>query len=79
MSKMPTELQAVIDRARDWLTERTPSDPTEKRLAAAIYRAFPNEADVKENCSCDDPAGCDECLSRSDTDALIQRWEAASA
>ena len=79
MSKMPPELQAIIDRARDWLAERAPNDATEKRLAAAIYRAFPNEAHVKETCSCDDPAGCDECLSRSDTDALVQRWEAASA
>ncbi len=79
MSKMPPELQAIIDRARDWLTERAPNDPAEKRLAAAIYRAFPNEAQIKENCSCDDPAGCDECLSRADADALAQRWDAASA
>ena len=79
MSKIPPELQAIIDMARDWLAERAPNDPAEKRLAAAIYRAFPNEAQVKEDCSCDDPAGCDECLSRADADSLAQRWEAASA
>jgi len=72
-----TELERkVLDAAREWLTERSPRDATEKALFAAVARAYPEDLDVRETCDCGEE--CDECPTAAQVEAMIERCERES-
>lgn len=68
----------ALEAAKEWLIDRWPSDQAEKALAAALYRAYPEDAHTRENCPCGDP-GCDECPTAEQSEAMVERWETQSA
>lgn len=69
----------VLSAANQWLVDRSPKDPLEKALAAAIARAWPEELGSRETCKCDDSANCDECPTAAEVEAMIFRWEREAA
>jgi hypothetical protein len=68
--------QKIIDAAREWVTERSPKDSTEKALFAAVFRAFPEDMHIRESCGCGD-GECDECPTAARAEAMIKMCEAA--
>lgn len=71
--------QKVLEAAREWLTERSPKDVSEKRLAAAVARLWPDDFQTKETCTCGESTECDECPSAAEVEAGIAKWEQESA
>jgi hypothetical protein len=74
---MTEEERRVLDAAREWLTERSPKDATEKALFAAVARAYPEDLDVRETCDCGDNE-CDECPTAAQVGAMIAQCERES-
>lgn len=67
--------QKVLDAAREWLVERAPKGQAEKALAAAVARAWPDDLDCREDCTCGEADECDECPTRAQVEAQIAQWE----
>lgn len=72
---MRAEDQAVIAAAREWMVERTAKDPAEKSLALAIFKAFPEDIQTRENCDCEFGEDCDECIPASAVPAMLKSLE----
>lgn len=68
-------LKPIVDAARDWIADRQPKDKDSKVLFLAVCRAFPEDLAYKENCTCGDPEDCDECFTRDQTEAALQKLE----
>ena len=76
---MTEQEQKVLNAAREWLTERQPRDKAEKALFAAVLRAYPQDADTKETCTCGDQKECDECPTAAQVEAMISACEREAA
>lgn len=71
---MTTELERkVVDAARDWLAERVPRNSEEKALFAALYRAYPEDFAIREECGCEDHTECD-CDDCPPTRAALEKF-----
>jgi hypothetical protein len=72
---MTAEQQMVLDAARDWTIERTPADRDEKALFVAVARCFPADFVGKEQCTCGEQDGCDECPTTAQIEAAVAAME----
>lgn len=63
----------VLGAAREWLTERQPTDAAEKRLFAAVLRAYPEDANTRETCECGESGECEECPSAAQVKAMVRQ------
>lgn len=77
ISDMTKAEQKVLKAARAWTTERVPQDQSEKHLFAAVFRAYPEDASVRENCTCDHKDECEECPTAEQVESMIEACEAA--
>jgi hypothetical protein len=73
---MTEKERRVLEAAREWLIERHPKDQAEKALFAAVLRAYPGDASVRERCDCGEE--CDECPTAAQVEAMIRACETAS-
>jgi hypothetical protein len=66
----------ILDIARnEWSTERSiaSKDSSERRLLAAIVLAYPGDIHTRQNCTCDEPLTCDECMDESAIPGLLSK------
>lgn len=75
----PELREALIAAARNWFCECNPKGTDEKQLAVAVARAFPEDCQGKDTCTCGESDGCEECMTTAEIEARICQWESELA